>query len=225
MRRVIAPAVTILGLTVLGPASCGSDLTLELRRAESSGSIGADAGSGADAAGSENGGSDGSVIQGGQNGGGAAGAPPVDVCPSCAACESADDCADNSTEVLCSPTTQLCVACLKDADCRGGRLCDAVVSACAATCSSDLECGDRLCNTDIGLCVECLTENDCGADAPHCIHDCVECVGDEDCPSAHPYCLAQRHRCVDCLSDRDCLEPEALCTPSHSCRVFPVDGP
>lgn len=64
-------------------------------------------------------------------------------------------------------------------------------------CDNDSDCvrdpAKRLCSALTSTCVACLSEADCGPDAPYCHSgDCVVCTDDEHCPSDFK---CHNHRC------------------------------
>ncbi len=203
MLRILIRGLALAALGALLLGSCAPDLSLDLR---ASGAGGSSAG----AAGSSDGGDRGT-------------------CLTCASCTSDADCANGATQKICNNVTDtlggLCVACLRTADCKDGRVCDPVTLQCVVQCtvSGDTACGTqgRTCDASVGLCVECLADADCTVgNATICNHDCVECVKEGDCTANGLHCWLQRHSCVTCVVDADCPTGN-VCSGKHLCIPTP----
>lgn len=115
-------------------------------------------------------------------------------------CETHDDCDDGDpcTTDECSPNGGECNyydvpgCCTLHKHCQDGDLCNGeeVCNQASNTCHSGTAvCPGQLCEEvgDSYICVDCLSNDDCGSDAPICLDgECVECVDDEDCPVGDP---------------------------------------
>jgi len=220
MRTGSVRGSAISAFIVLVIASCGRDLTLDLRSAGSSDAAAGTGGSTSAGAG----GSD-SLEAGAMAGAAGANDGGPGTCLTCASCTKDDDCARLATKKLCNTSTGLCVNCLGDGDCDSSRVCDPVDFQCVTKCTvvGDTACGtqNRTCEPSLQYCVECTTAADCSGDTPVCNHQCVQCVDElsANCRAQSQYCWVQRHACVDCRtpgSSADCAAG-LTCTARHTC--------
>ena len=95
------------------------------------------------------------------------------------------------------------------------------------TCATDVDCSDHdpRCNLTTNICVDCLSDDDCGGEAPpKCLleaGDCVQCVSDADCSTGEPYCDPDGNHCEECFLDEHCDVGE-VCDPDEERCVEPV---
>lgn len=110
---------------------------------------------------------------------------------------------------VCDVEAQLCVGCVGDGDCPGGR-CELSTQVCVE-CIETADCGgDAVCNPATNSCVECVATPDCTGEGGVCdpaSNTCVECLSTLDC--AVGLCLEAENRCVDCIANADCPSPNS----------------
>jgi len=139
----------------------------------------------------------------------------------CVTCE--DDAAAGAIDGGCSAATPacdtsgggaVCVACLADADCAGGQVCDPTSKTCVE-CVTDGDCGGgQVCDPASNACVECVTDGDCAGtqtcDAATntcqaaCTDDATGATADTGCAAPTPECDATtpgNETCVTCQDD------------------------
>lgn len=120
----------------------------------------------------------------------------------CVACTPTNTSACPTDKPVCGPDNT-CVACTKDDECTGGKVCD----------------------TTSNTCVGCVTSANCPGDKPICdpaAHTCGACSSDEQCATkdpANPVCLTNG-TCGGCDAAHPdaCKEPKPLCnTTTNTC--------
>jgi hypothetical protein len=81
------------------------------------------------------------------------------------------------------------------------------------SCQRGGESCPTLCDPGLG-CVDCLTDDDCGAGQPFCVHgECTECSVNEDCGTGQS-CFPENHDCQDaCQDSGDCGGGAPICDP------------
>jgi Cys-rich repeat protein len=120
----------------------------------------------------------------------------------------------------------LCVECLSDASCDGGRTCDATAGKCLQPCTATAQCdGERLCAEARAVCVACLDDNDCSdAKKPRCVPEldaCAQCSSSLDCDGR----TCERGKCKECGSSADCPSDKPVCDVAEStCRECLTDA-
>lgn len=152
------------------------------------------------------------------DGGADAGDAALDARSACGPC-------GGSTPV-CDPTTEACVQCLINADCRdpNSPACDPGLNRCAA-CLSQTDCNHLpdtpACRLSSGACVPCLENAQCGTDAPICSSgfSCGPCASSDDCSrfSDAPLCDTASGACQECLLDEDCPSRAPVCGADGRC--------
>ncbi|WP_428266113.1 outer membrane exchange protein TraA family protein [Haliangium sp.] len=176
----------------------------------------------------------------------------------CQSCNRDDQCAGNSCNCcpvgstggqmqcrsLAAGEEPVCVECLGDENCTGGRRCDLVTGQCVQVltvnrrfdcCGDDcVQCPDDLpyclaSDTGGAACAECRSDVDC-PDGAFCMSgQCLPCVRDrrcglrcESCGGDTPFCdggdQAAQALCVGCRDNADCGEGEQCNAVSKSCE-------
>tara|TARA_B100000683_G_scaffold235576_1_gene239466 strand:+ start:2282 stop:4777 length:2496 start_codon:yes stop_codon:yes gene_type:complete len=149
------------------------------------------------------------------------------------ACLTHDDCSGDTP--YCNEANE-CVACLSDADCDDGALCNGeevcnANSTCEAgtpvACSDGDACnGEETCDPNTGACLSgsdpCLATSAidiCEPTDSETGYVCqeVSCLSDADCDGDTPYCDAQ-NECVACLVDTHC-DDGAPCNGGETCNA------
>lgn len=100
----------------------------------------------------------------------------------------------------------VCVgACLSDANCTGGEICDPTTSQCVFPCQSNSNCENgQVCNPLTHLCVNpCRSNNDCSKNQICSSQLCVNVGPNPVSPSS-------------CNSNKDCIRGQ-ICSASHTC--------
>src|SRR5512133_2336424 len=131
----------------------------------------------------------------------------------------------------CDESSQICVACLKDANCTGATpACDPETNVCVA-CITDQHCPSGLpACTSKKICAQCTANTHCSGTTPVCDTDtnvCVECLSSANCTGASkPQCNEDKKICVECLSNADCKTATAsLCnTTTNTCSPCSADA-
>jgi Cys-rich repeat protein len=144
---------------------------------------------------------------GGSDGGGAGASSAAKTCTDDSACE------EDVGAPRCDLQSQVCVACIEDADCGEGGSCELSAHECfVGECHKDEDCDQGFCKLPESYCVECLDNSACktsryGATCDLEAHFCG-CTADPDCATA-----AQGPHCVvgacGCNSDAECTSPGA----------------
>jgi hypothetical protein len=144
-------------------------------------------------------------------------------CPVTAGCGTGGQCVaactldggpDCSTQqLICDPTSRVCVSCLSDTDCTNAQ---------TPYCGADIDAGNKCvqcinagqcpsstpgCNSFFLMCGSCFASGDCPSSAPvcqnfACAQSCVLPDGGEYC--AMGVCQSSTGACVTCLQDSDC---------------------
>jgi len=154
----------------------------------------------------------------------------VGVPPTCVNCEDSNPAATPTPDDGCltaAPACNVsavggpvCVECLVDGHCNGGKVCDTQTSTCVP-CVNDQSGAtkDNGCTVVEPICNDVLNPNDCVS----CVNDNLAGTApDTGCSANLPACDASGVTttvCVDCLQDADCSlgevcdEPNKLCVP------------
>lgn len=113
--------------------------------------------------------------------------PKAEACNQCA---TSADCP--SSLPACDPSSQRCVRCLSDSECKGtdNPACDPATHTCVA-CTSDLHCPDKLegkgfCDTGTNTCVGCQNSSHCSGTFFICdatSKSCRWCQENSECPA------------------------------------------
>jgi hypothetical protein len=121
------------------------------------------------------------------------------------ACTSDKDC--TKYELLCSPSTDKCVQCLGDSDCKSSQACQTGLCKTPQECEDSRDCsGDQVCNEKAGSCVDCLSTRDCKTGQLCSQNTCSDrpiCDYTSDCTDGL-VCDVDLRVCVTCRTDTDC---------------------
>ncbi len=110
-----------------------------------------------------------------------------------------------------------CGDCLDGWECQDGKCIEL-----ATPCNSSKDCDlDEVCDKEKGICVECIVDDDCGADQMcTALGECVPaipCESDKTCKDLGLVCNKEKGVCVECLTDPDCPDEkfclEQTCAP------------
>jgi hypothetical protein len=157
----------------------------------------------------------------------------------CVECATSADCIDDAQRSVCDPSTNECVGCLQDGDCRGAeaRRCQADTQLCVA-CLSNGDCSTpaaSLCELEKNVCVPCTTDTDCRHIPGKGVCDagtCVECTGKKNqacgasggialvCDSLAKTCSKEKRvqssgLCQSCISDLQCRSGQFCLAQSY----------
>lgn len=138
--------------------------------------------------------------------------------PTTTVCKTNADCTGGK---LCNAVTGVCIECFDNGDCDGATpICDLNTATCVAGCLDDSNCsgGTPVCDVPNNACVECLVNTDCPTLTDVCdgpTNTCVPgCLNDGDCSGGTPTCDLSINQCVECVSDANCFGGTPICQPS-----------